>query len=104
MIEEVFLRNLQAGDIFIIAGRPVRLERIGMMECFVSRADSAVPTVPRWNANKMPLTNKVAEEIVAFRSELRKKFEAIDPDSAEEMIDWIGRRLECAKPTRASSS
>src|SRR5688572_17132594 len=97
MIEEVFLRNLQAGDIFIIAGRPVKLERIGMMECFVSRADSAVPTVPRWNANKMPLTNKVAEEIVAFRSELRKKFEAIDPDSPEEMIDWIALRLECGE-------
>lgn len=95
MIEEIFLRNLHPGDIFIIAGRPVRLERIGMMECFVARADSAVPTVPRWNANKMPLTNKVAEEIIGFRSELRKKFEAIDPESSEELTAWIARRLDC---------
>jgi ATP-dependent helicase Lhr and Lhr-like helicase len=95
MIEEIFVRNLQVGDIFIIAGRPVRLERIGMMECFVSRADSAVPTVPRWNANKMPLTNKVAEEIVAFRSELRSRFEALDPEPVDELIAWIARRLDC---------
>jgi ATP-dependent Lhr-like helicase len=97
MIEEIFVRNLQVGDIFIIAGRPVRLERIGMMECFVSRADSAVPTVPRWNANKMPLTNKVAEEIVAFRSELRNRFEAIDPDPVDELVEWIAHRLDCGQ-------
>ena len=41
-VEEIFVRNLQPGDVFIIAGRPVRLERLGMMECFVSRADAAV--------------------------------------------------------------
>ncbi len=60
-VEEIFLRNLQPGDVFIIAGRAVKLERVGSMECFVSRADSATPTVPRWNANKMPLTNKVVK-------------------------------------------
>jgi ATP-dependent helicase Lhr and Lhr-like helicase len=99
MIEEIFVRNLKPGDIFIIAGRPVRLERIGMMECFVTRADSAVPTVPRWNANKMPLTNKVAEEIVAFRSELRARLEssADDLDAASDLIQWISRRLECGE-------
>ena len=46
-IEEIFVRQLQIGDVFIMAGRPVRLERAGMMECWVARADSAVPTVPR---------------------------------------------------------
>jgi len=76
-VEETFVRQLRVGDVFMIGGRPVRLERSGMMECFVSRADSATPTVPRWNANKMPLTNKVAEEIVTFRAELRNQFEAV---------------------------
>lgn len=97
MIEEIFVRNLQVGDIFIIAGRPVRLDRIGMMECFVTRADSAVPTVPRWNANKMPLTNKVAEEIISFRGELRRRIEAAEEDAelAGDLMDWIARRLEC---------
>jgi ATP-dependent Lhr-like helicase len=95
-IEEIFLRNLQIGDVFIIAGRPVRLERTAMMECFVARADQAVPTVPRWNANKMPLTNKVAEGIVAFRSELRARIKDRPLDPAEH-TDWIATRLDCGR-------
>ncbi len=92
-IEETFIRQLAVGDVFIIAGRPVRLERTGLMECFVARADAALPTVPRWNANKMPLTNKVAEEIVAFRTELRERFQAALP--ADSVKAWIQTRLEC---------
>jgi ATP-dependent Lhr-like helicase len=96
-IEESFLRQLQVDDVFIIAGRAVRLERIGMMECFVARADHAVPTIPRWNANKMPLTNKVAEEIIAFRSELRARMEKDSSGQA----DWIAARLDCGKVNAA---
>ncbi len=91
MLEESFVRRLQPGDVFIIGGRPVRLERVGMMECFVTRADKSVPTVPRWNANKMPLSNKVAEEIVRFRSELRERIDHPPDDTAA----WIAGRLEC---------
>ena len=94
MIEEVFVRQLQPGDVFTLAGRPVRLERVTGMECFVSRADGEVPTVPRWNANKMPLTNKVAEEIIGFRGEMRKRL--ADPKhDADELVDWIDKRLDC---------
>jgi ATP-dependent Lhr-like helicase len=91
MIEEIFVRQLQPGDVFILAGRPVRLEKIGLMECWVSPADNSVPTVPRWNANKMPLTNKVAEEIVAFRDEVRQRIE----DDRETTLRWIAERLDC---------
>jgi len=77
-VEETFLSNLQPGDVFIIAGRPVKLERVGSMECFVADAKHATPTVPRWNANKMPLTNKVAEEIVKFRTEIRQRLETLN--------------------------
>jgi ATP-dependent Lhr-like helicase len=70
----MFVRQLKPGDVFVIAGRPVRLERTSLMEVFVSRADKALPTIPRWNANKMPLSNNVAEEIIRFRSELRERF------------------------------
>ena len=93
-IEETFLRNLKVGDVFIIAGRAVRLERIGMMEVFVSKADHATPTVPRWNANKMPLTNKVAEEIVAFRGEIRREIEKRGPMDTG-LPPWISERLDC---------
>lgn len=96
MVEEIFLRALNIGDVFIMAGRPVRLERVGLMECFVTRADHALPTVPRWNANKMPLTNKVAEEIIAFRGELRTRFEASQVE-AEIHVPWIDQRLDAGR-------
>lgn len=92
-VEEGFLRGLQPGDVFTLGGRPVRLERVGVMEAFVARADNARPTVPRWNANKFPLSNRVASEIVAFRSELRPRLEAGEPEA--ETIDWIRTRLAC---------
>jgi ATP-dependent helicase Lhr and Lhr-like helicase len=108
-IEEIFLRNLTPGDVFIIAGRPVKLERIGSMECFVTNARNATPTVPRWNANKMPLTNKVAEEIVKFRTEIRERLSSggeielradqrpTDSKLQHETTAWIAERLECGK-------
>jgi ATP-dependent Lhr-like helicase len=92
MIEEGFVRQLKAGDVFIIGGRAVKLERLGFMECFVARADHATPTIPRWNANKMPLTNKVAEEIVKFRCEIRKRLES---EQSDELREWVSSRLDC---------
>ena len=70
-VEESFIRQIKIGDVFLIAGRPVRLEKVNQMEAWVARADGALPTVPRWNASKMPLSNRVAQEITAFRGELR---------------------------------
>jgi ATP-dependent helicase Lhr and Lhr-like helicase len=67
-----------------------------MMECFVSKADHATPTVPRWNANKMPLTNKVAEEIVAFRGEIRAAIENKGPTDPS-LAPWIAARLDCGQ-------
>ena len=110
-IEEVFLRALRPGDVFIMAGNAVKLERVGAMECFVSRAHDTSPTIPRWNANKMPLTNKVAEEIIAFRKEIRARIEkeaiprgncqsATDPagpQASPELTAWIADRLDCGR-------
>ena len=77
---------LKIGDVFMIAGRPVRLEKVTQMEAWVSRADGALPTVPRWNASKMPLSNRVAQEIIAFRAR------AADPDrAARECFDIAAR-------------
>ena len=91
-IEENFIRRLRVGDVFMIGGRPVRLDRVGMMDCFVSRADHATPTVPRWNANKMPLSNRVAEEIIRFRGEMRERLEAGINES--DLREWVAARFE----------
>jgi ATP-dependent Lhr-like helicase len=92
-VEESFLRMMRIGDVFVMAGRPVRLEKVSQMEAWVSRADGALPTVPRWNANKMPLSNRVAQEINAFRGELRSAFE----QKQEDITSWIAGRLDCGK-------
>jgi ATP-dependent Lhr-like helicase len=92
-VEESFIRQLQIGDVFMIAGHPVRLEKVTQMEAWVTRADGSLPTVPRWNANKMPLSNRVAQEINAFRRELRLAFEERRHDVAK----WIAKRLDCGK-------
>jgi ATP-dependent Lhr-like helicase len=44
----------------------------------------------------MPLTNKVAEAIVTFRSELRERFEKFGSE-CEQQVDWIGKWLDCGR-------
>jgi ATP-dependent Lhr-like helicase len=91
-VEESFIRQLKPGDVFMIAGRAVELEKVGWMECWVNRADHAAPTVPRWNANKMPLSNRVAQEIMQFRAELRQR---LAQDAGPSLEVWIADRLDC---------
>jgi len=92
-VEESFIRQLNIGDVFMIAGRPVRLEKVTQMEAWVTRAEGALPTVPRWNANKMPLSNRVAQEINAFRKELRAGF----AERRKDLSKWVAQRLDCGK-------
>ena len=92
-VEEDFIRQLSIGDIFILAGRAVRLDKVTQMEAWVSRADGERPTVPRWNANKFPLSNRVCREIADFRAGLRAKLEA--KAEPEAMKEWIVSRLDC---------
>jgi ATP-dependent Lhr-like helicase len=92
-VEESFMRLINPGDVFVISGRPVRLERTGQMEVFVTRADGALPTIPRWNAHKMPLSAGVADEISRFRGEVRRRLENGEPE--EPLRAWIARRLAC---------
>ena len=88
-VEESFIRYLRIGDIFVLAGRAVQLDKITQMDAWVTPKNGATPTVPRWNANKFPLSNRVCREIVEFRSELREVIH--EPDAA----DWIAKRLDC---------
>jgi len=93
-VEESFMRMVRPGDVFMLGGRAVRLVKTGVMEAFVEPADHATPTVPRWNANKMPLSNRVASEIAAFRKEVRDRFETGVPGN-DRHVDWIAERLDC---------
>jgi len=78
-VEENFIKQLSIGDRFVLAGRVVRLVDTGVNEVFVERADGQLPTVPRWNAAKMPLTSGLARAVRQLRSELAQKLEDSRP-------------------------
>ncbi|WP_438480720.1 DEAD/DEAH box helicase [Oleiharenicola lentus] len=69
-VEESFMKRLRIGDVFVLNGRCVRLVSTELLTAKVVEAKSTLPTVPRWNANKMPLASGLAEETVRLRTEL----------------------------------
>ena len=69
-VEEMFMKGLRPGDVFVLNGRTVRLVETHLLTAKVKEAKSSLPTVPRWNANKMPLTSGVAREVAKFRTTL----------------------------------
>lgn len=90
-IEESFLKRLKNGDIFVLAGRMVRLLESGVGEAKVEDAMGRLPTVPSWNANKMPLTSGLAHEVARLRTELAAR---VGTDSNEEVCEWLVERFE----------
>src|SRR5438874_2290120 len=86
-VEENFIKQLQIGDLFVLAGRVVRLIDTGVNEALVERADGQLPTVPRWNAAKMPLTSGVARAVRKLRTELAAHL--VRTDRQEKSVDWL---------------
>src|SRR5262249_2384596 len=85
-VEEGFIKQLQIGDLFVLAGRVVRLIDTGVHEVQVERADGQLPTIPRWNAAKMPLTSGLAKAVRPLRAELDTRLRA---GSDAEAIEWL---------------
>jgi ATP-dependent Lhr-like helicase len=91
-VEEGFVKKLRVGDTFVLAGRVLRLVGTGVMEARVERADAALPSVPAWHANKMPLTSGLAREVTGLRTELARRIEGREPD--EPLLDWLVETYE----------
>jgi len=85
-VEEGFIKQLQVGDLFVLGGRVVRLIDTGVQEAYVERADGQLPTIPRWNAAKMPLTSGLANAVRNLRAELEARLRA---GSDAEAVDWL---------------
>ncbi|MEY2489769.1 MAG: ATP-dependent helicase Lhr and Lhr-like helicase [Verrucomicrobiota bacterium] len=86
-VEENFIKQLKIGDLFVLGGRIVRLIDTGVQEAYVERADGQLPTVPRWNAAKMPLTSGLARAVRKLRTEVEKRVRH-NPDDAA-ITDWL---------------
>lgn len=85
-VEEGFIKGLQIGDMFVLAGRVVRLIDTGPNEAHVERADGHLPTVPRWNTAKMPLTSGLARAVRQLRTDLAAQLEA-NGDAVEWLVE-----------------
>ncbi len=85
-VEEGFIKQLLVGDLFVLGGRVVRLIETGVQEAYVERADGHLPTIPRWNAAKMPLTSGLASAVRELRSELEKRLRE-NPGAAA--VEWL---------------
>ncbi len=85
-VEEGFLKQLQISDLFVLGGRVVRLIDTGVQEARVERADGHLPTIPRWNAAKMPLTSGLAKAVRGLRAELDAR---LDVGTDTEAVDWL---------------
>jgi ATP-dependent Lhr-like helicase len=86
-VEEGFVKGLQIGDLFVLGGRVLRLIDTGVQEAFVERADGQLPTIPRWNAAKMPLTSGVARAVRELRTDLAGHLRQEINDAAS--VDWL---------------
>jgi ATP-dependent Lhr-like helicase len=85
-VEEGFIKQLQIGDLFVLGGRVVKLIDTGVQEVQVERADGQLPTIPRWNAAKMPLTSGLASAVRKLRAELDAKLRR---GSDADAVDWL---------------
>ena len=86
-VEENFIKQLRVGDLFVLGGRIVRLIDTGVQEAHVERADGQLPTVPRWNAAKMPLTSGLARAVRKLRTEVEKLVRKSQDDAG--IADWL---------------
>jgi ATP-dependent Lhr-like helicase len=87
-VEQGFIKRLNIGDIFVLNGRAVRLLETYLLEAKVEWAGHEMPTVPRWNAAKMPLASGLAMEVVRLRSRLAKLL-ANEEEGPRESMAWL---------------
>ena len=86
-VEEGFIKQLRIGDLFVLGGRVLRLIDTGVQEAYVERADGHLPTVPRWNAAKMPLTSGLARAVRELRADLDARLR--HREKRKNTDDWL---------------
>jgi ATP-dependent Lhr-like helicase len=87
-VEEGFVKGLKPGDIFVLAGKTVKLIDSSPAEVTVENAAGRLPTVPSWNASKMPLASGMAREVARLRTELDARLNELREEHAV-VSDWL---------------
>jgi ATP-dependent Lhr-like helicase len=89
-VEEYFIKNLRPGDVFVLAGRSVRLIETGWLAAKVEDAGNERPNVPTWGHGRMPLSRVLAAEISRVRAGLDDRLE----DGSPAALDWLVEQWE----------
>ncbi len=84
-IEEGFISRLQAGDVFVFAGRTMELVQVRGMAAIVRLVKRARGIVPRWNGARFPLSTQLAAAV-------REKLNAARDG------DFSDRELQAVRP------
>ncbi|MCB1230569.1 MAG: DEAD/DEAH box helicase [Verrucomicrobiae bacterium] len=90
-VEENFVKGLKVGDIFVLGGKTVKLVEAGVAEVIVENAAGRLPTVPTWNAHKIPLGSGLAREVASLRTEIERRLVA-ERRETDEVADWLVER------------
>ena len=86
-IEEGFLERLRPNDIFVLGGKLYRFLFARGMRCFVEDVKDAVPTIPSWFSEMLPLSFDLALEIRRFREAMLKKLKR--GEEKRKVIEWL---------------
>ncbi|OCR22625.1 DEAD/DEAH box helicase [Pseudomonas syringae] len=94
-VEEGFIARLKPGDGFLFSGRLLELVRVENMTAYVKRATSKKAAVPRWNGGRMPLSNELADAVVAkFDAAARGEFVSPEMQAVKPLLEvqrhWSG--------------
>jgi ATP-dependent Lhr-like helicase len=90
-LDEAFLEKLKPGDIFVLGGNTYRFNYARGMTIQVTPTPGALPTVPSWFSEMLPLSYDLAVEIQKFRRFMSTKFE--DKESKEQILKFIHNYL-----------
>lgn len=87
-IEEGFLERLKPKDIFVLGGKLYEFKFARGMRCYVEDApEGAIPTIPAWFSELLPLSFELALEIQSFREQVKAKLGGGEKKS--EIVRWL---------------
>ncbi len=88
-VEERFIQGLKPGDVFVLAGRAVRLLEVGWKTVRVEDAKGERPNIPVWSGSRRPLATGLAREIARLRTQLDDRLAA-----GSAATDWLVENWE----------
>lgn len=99
-IEEGFLERLRPGDIFVLGGKLFVFKHARGMRCFVEAAPKgAVPNIPSWFSEMLPLSFDLALDVQRFRGEVAHMISS--GYDKRKVVSWIVKNYPVDK--RAAS-